>query len=66
MPDLTWQKSSYSMSGDCIETSRHGPYLLIRDTDNPDKILYVTANSWQAFLQGVKAGEFDQDTPAQP
>jgi predicted secreted Zn-dependent protease len=65
MPDLTWQKSSYSQQGNCIEIARHGPDVIIRDTDNPANFITVTAADWQAFLAGVKADEFDQHQPEQ-
>nr|WP_078647954.1 DUF397 domain-containing protein [Streptomyces rimosus] len=46
MPRLTWQKSSYSGSGqdDCIEVTPH-----------PATVGRATAPSWAAFLRAVKA-----------
>lgn len=55
-----WFKSSHSASyGDCVQV-----YLLawvgMRDSKNPDgPVLWFTASEWNAFLNGVRDGEFD-------
>ena len=65
MPDLTWQKSTYSGNSGCLEVARTKNLVLLRDSKDPDgRFLAVLLGEWQAFLLGVKAGEFDQDTDA--
>ncbi|WP_030372807.1 DUF397 domain-containing protein [Streptomyces rimosus] len=58
MPRLTWQKSSYSGSGqdDCLEVAATcvGP-VLYRESDRPGAVGRATAPSWAAFLRAVKA-----------
>jgi hypothetical protein len=59
-----WRKSSYSGNGggNCVEAaSLEGGMTAVRDSKNPDgAVLTFTAGEWQAFLSGVRAGEFDQ------
>lgn len=33
--------------------------IYIRDTEQPDVVAVTTAAKWDAFVKGVKAGEFD-------
>jgi predicted secreted Zn-dependent protease len=64
MPDLTWQKSSYSAQGNCLEVARYPNGNILLRNVGPNvpvyPILEATATEWKAFLQGVKAGEFDE------
>ncbi|MFJ5122063.1 MULTISPECIES: DUF397 domain-containing protein [unclassified Kitasatospora] len=60
--DLTWRKSSYSGSegGNCIEVaeSLRGA-VPVRDSKDPDgPVLPFTTHSWQAFVAGIRAGDF--------
>ena len=60
--DLKWRKSSFSggEGGSCVEvaeTPDGGRYL--RDTkDRSRPAHYFTAAEWDAFVKGVKNGEF--------
>lgn len=60
---LRWRKSSFSggEGGSCVEvaeTSDGGRY--VRDTKNRSlPALYFTAAEWDAFIRGVRDGEFD-------
>lgn len=58
---LTWQKSSYTGgTGDCVELAVAGTYILLRDSNTPNKAPHVfTRPEITAFLAGVKDGEFD-------
>jgi len=40
---------------------KHGEYMVVlRDADDPDgAALYYTPDEWEAFVLGVKDGEFD-------
>ncbi len=62
---VTWRKSSYSGDdgGDCIEVAPGFPGLVpVRDSKNPEgPALVFPAAAWQAFVAGVRAGEFPAD-----
>lgn len=62
LDQLRWRKSTYSGSeGSCVEVAKAadgGRWL--RDTkDRGRPAHYFTAAEWDAFLRGVKDGEFD-------
>ena len=47
-------------SGGCVEVARDGHGAAIRDAkDKGSAVLRFTDAEWQAFIAGVKAGEFD-------
>jgi Domain of unknown function (DUF397) len=60
--DRRWRKSSYSGNGggNCVEVANLADGMTaVRDSKNPDgAVLTFTAGEWQAFLAGVRAGEF--------
>ena len=63
MSQLVWRKSSFSGSDagqECVETAV-GPDDLVhlRESDEPANIVTTTVAKWDAFVKGVKAGEFD-------
>ncbi|MFL6116506.1 MAG: DUF397 domain-containing protein [Catenulispora sp.] len=62
MDNHTWIKSSASNgSGACVETSSIRPdEICVRNSRDPEgPILRFTKREWDAFLAGVKSGEFD-------
>jgi predicted secreted Zn-dependent protease len=59
---LTWKKSTFSMgNGDCVEAADlEKAGVALRDSkDQTGPVLMFTPSEWQAFISGVKAGEFD-------
>lgn len=58
-----WHKSTYSngSGGNCVEAATlSGGRRAVRDSQNPDgPVLIFTASEWEAFISGVKAGEFE-------
>ncbi|KAA9375983.1 MULTISPECIES: DUF397 domain-containing protein [Microbispora] len=59
-----WRKSSRSSGngGQCVEVAANLPGVIaVRDSKNPSgpKLLF-TPEEWEAFISGVKDGEFDQ------
>ncbi len=58
---LVWRKSSFSGMNGCVEVASLGGGLLaLRDSKNPDQGHFVyNVHEWYSFLQGVRAGEFD-------
>jgi hypothetical protein len=67
VPELAWRKSSFSGNG-CVEAAPLPDGLIaVRDSKNPDAGHQVyNAHEWQAFLAGVRNGEFDYLAPASP
>ena len=59
----TWRKSTRSSpSGDnCVEVAFAAGAVAVRDTkDRQAAMLLFTGDEWEAFIEGVKAGEFDR------
>ena len=55
-----WQKSSYCGNSACVEVAVTSDAILVRDARNPQiPPLVFTTEEWDAFVKGVKAGEFD-------
>jgi hypothetical protein len=57
-----WRKSSYSDgNGDCVEIGSRPGSVGVRDTkqDGRGPVLEFTQSEWEAFVRGVKNGEFD-------
>lgn len=59
--DIEWQKSSFSGGGgeQCVEVARHAEEILMRESDDPRVVTRTSRSKFAAFIQGVKAGEFD-------
>ena len=61
---LTWRKSTFSgnQGGNCVEVAElPDGGRAVRDSKNPTgPVIAYTAAEWDAFLAGVKAGEFDR------
>jgi hypothetical protein len=60
-----WRKATASVgSGACVQigTRTNTDRVAIRDSKlgESSPVLVFTASEWTAFLEGVKAGEFDQ------
>jgi hypothetical protein len=60
LDDATWHKSTYSngSGGNCVEVADlpNGP--AVRDSKHPEgPVLVFTREGWQAFVQGIGAGE---------
>jgi len=64
MDDLSaarWRKSSHSHDNGCVEAAFIQGKVAVRDSKNPNgPVLLFTALEWEAFLTGVRDGEFDQ------
>jgi len=54
-------KSSFSGdAGQCVEVRITKQNIAVRDSKNPEADIMVFSNDeWNAFIQGVKNGEFD-------
>jgi uncharacterized protein DUF397 len=58
---MDWLKSSRSGSTECVLGARlEDGGMAVKDSKNPDgPVLVFTRDEWQAFIEGVKLGEFD-------
>jgi hypothetical protein len=56
----SWRKSSYSNpSGNCVESAALTDGIAVRNSRFPDgPALVFTSAEWDAFLRGVKDGDF--------
>jgi Domain of unknown function (DUF397) len=58
-----WRKSSRSQFNSCVEVCFVGDQVPLRSSRDPDgPVLVFTAPEWDAFVAGVKRGEFDRPT----
>ncbi|WP_030259931.1 MULTISPECIES: DUF397 domain-containing protein [Streptomyces] len=59
--EATWRKSTYSNGdGECIEVADGITGIVpVRDSKDPSgPALKFTSEGWQAFVAGIRAGEF--------
>jgi Domain of unknown function (DUF397) len=60
-----WRKSSRSQSNGCVEIAFLNGQIAVRDSkDRAGPVLRFSHTEWEAFLAGVRSGEFD--APARP
>jgi hypothetical protein len=62
-PTVSWVKSSFSFAnGNCVEVADlPGGHVGVRDSKDPHGlVLRFTPGEWQAFVGGVRSGEFDR------
>ncbi|WP_030456184.1 DUF397 domain-containing protein [Herbidospora cretacea] len=59
--NVVWKKSTLSTAGNCVEVARlEEGQVGVRDSkDQSGPALVFTKSEWQAFIGGVKRGEFD-------
>jgi uncharacterized protein DUF397 len=64
---LIWVRAQYCNSGACVEVSRIDDGVLVRDSKNPQGPRLKFSNSeWEAFVEGVRNGDFDHQTSRHP
>lgn len=60
----SWRKSTASAQGNCVEVSFAGESVLMRNSRSPEgPVLSFTHPEWEAFLTGIRNGEFDTVSP---
>jgi hypothetical protein len=63
MQDLTaaaWRTSTLCDLNGCVEVAILGDRVAVRDAkDRNGPVLVFTAREWEAFVGGVRGGEFD-------
>jgi hypothetical protein len=59
--DFDWRISSLCDSGACVGVARQGDFVLIGNTNDPEvPASRFTRQEWNAFVAGVKLGDFDE------
>ena len=54
-----WRKSSRCGTSTCVEVAKIDDQYMVRDSKNPGAAtLTFTKEEWDAFVEGVSAGEF--------
>jgi hypothetical protein len=54
-----FKKSTFSGNGGCVEVAVASTSIKVQDSKSRDATLTFTPLEWDAFVAGVKAGEFD-------
>ena len=55
-----WRKASKCAATECVEIAREQDMILLRDSKSPETPPFrYTTEEFRAFLEGAKAGEFD-------
>jgi hypothetical protein len=56
----TWRKSTRSGNNGCVEVAFVEDRVAVRDSkDRTGPVLVFTAHEWEAFVGGVRTGEFE-------
>ena len=66
---VTYKVSSFCNFGECVEVGQlPDGFVTVRDTKDPERrtSLTFTRDEWEAFVKGVKNGEFDRGVSASP
>ncbi|GIH05964.1 hypothetical protein Rhe02_40310 [Rhizocola hellebori] len=58
--ELDWRKASRCESSACVEVASAGDAVLVRDSKNLGPMLALSRAEWAAFIDGVRAGDFDR------
>lgn len=59
-----WRKSTASGTSNCVEVSFDAGSVLMRHSRSPQgPVLSFSHSEWEAFLAGVRNGEFDNSSP---
>jgi Domain of unknown function (DUF397) len=55
-----WHKSTLSQANGCVEVAIQDDGVAVRDSkDRSGPVLVFTRQEWEAFVGGVRAGDFD-------
>ena len=60
LPPAAWRTSTLCDLNGCVEVAILGDRVAVRDAkDRAGPVLVFTPGEWEAFLGGVRGGEFD-------
>jgi hypothetical protein len=55
-----WRRASFCQNSECVEVAERDGMIVLRSSKQSDgSVLQYTAEEWRSFVQGIKAGEFD-------
>ena len=55
-----WRKTSFCVSGECVEIAQRGDLIILRDSTQPHStMLHYDVGRWRDFVRNIKAGTFD-------
>jgi hypothetical protein len=57
-PAPEWRRSTFCALNDCFEVTRQNGEVIVRNSARPRRVVRYTIEEWQAFTEGVKAGDF--------
>ena len=64
---VRWRRSQQCQQNVCVEVAWDATVVLVRDSKDPEGgTLRFTPREWEAFLAGVRHGDFDLPDPAVP
>jgi hypothetical protein len=55
-----WVRAAACSGGNCVELGDCGDHILIRNSETDQEPLHFTRKDIEAFIAGVKAGDFDR------
>jgi hypothetical protein len=58
-PSAAWRRSSRCDSSSCVEVASRDAVITIRNSQHPSDTLSFSRAEWIAFVEGVRAGDFD-------
>jgi hypothetical protein len=53
-----WRKSSFCQNSECAEIAMSDGEVLLRSSREPEHVVRLTTEEWQALEKGIRAGEF--------
>ena len=58
---MNWRKSTTKCNNmeSCVEVAIEPGEILVRNSNIPGEQIWFTPDEWEAFVAGVKNGEFD-------
>jgi hypothetical protein len=60
LADVDWRKSTWSRANGCVEVAFVDGRVAVRDSkDRRGPVLVFSAVEWDAFIGGVRDGEFN-------
>jgi hypothetical protein len=56
----TWRVVAGCDGGACVQVARQGEHVMVRSSADPEGTrITLSHDEWQVFVDGVKAGDFD-------
>jgi predicted secreted Zn-dependent protease len=58
--ELSWRIAAKCDGGACVRVASAGEIIFLGDSKSPEgPTLSYTRNEWEAFVAGIKSGDFD-------